>query len=208
MNNILIFGGGGIAQGMRDVFADENVVVLSQMDVDVISRSRVRQAVAFQKWDAVIVTAGVDDEKRPAHVIDVNLTGSLSVALEATQRSIPTILIASVAGLYGKPEHTAYCASKAGVISIVQSLGFKHRIWAISPGRVDTPMREAHYPNDTPGSRLAPTDVALVAKDMLHGRYPNGSNVIIRKVGLEKIVLQVEVNPWRETLNVGKPVTI
>ena len=54
--------------------------------------------------------------------IDVNLFGSYLIARESIAMGIDTmIFIASVAGMYGKPEHSGYSASKSGVISFVQS---------------------------------------------------------------------------------------
>jgi NAD(P)-dependent dehydrogenase (short-subunit alcohol dehydrogenase family) len=55
------------------------------------------------------------------------------------------INMSSQAGRRGEPQIVIYCASKAAVISITQSLGLeliKHKIYvnAIAPGVVDTPM--------------------------------------------------------------------
>ena len=53
--------------------------------------------------------------------------------------------VASVAGIRGLPGHGAYCASKAGVISYLESLrgemrGSGVKVVTIVPGYVDTPL--------------------------------------------------------------------
>jgi NAD(P)-dependent dehydrogenase (short-subunit alcohol dehydrogenase family) len=55
------------------------------------------------------------------------------------------VCTASVAGLQGAPELTAYCASKFAVVGIVQSLARELadrgiRVNGVAPGLVDTPM--------------------------------------------------------------------
>lgn len=210
---VLIFGHGGMADGLLDYFRGSSGVILHsyrQDEVDVRDRFRVREQIdSVNGVDWVINCAGIDKEDDPFNTIYTNLYGTLNVAQACGERGISSIHIASVAGLYGKPNHTAYCASKAGVISVVQSLGFTQPIWAISPGRVDTPMREAHYPNDTPGSRLEPQQIGRVVASIFDGKYEPGTNVIIRKVGLEDVFIEEHKGDgWRERLRVGQPVTI
>lgn len=184
---LLNFGGGRIAGAVVDTLVDWDHTILTKDTVDVTDRTAVQGALDRWAADAVLVTAGISTAS-PAEEIWVNLYGSLVVAHEATRRSLPTVLIASVAGMQGKPGHLGYAASKAGVISVVQSLASEgHDIWCVSPGRVDTPMRERDYPNDPPGSRLAPEEVAKVIDDILHGLYAPGANVVIRKVGLLRV---------------------
>ncbi len=205
----LIFGGGGIAAGIRAYVNGVRWTTLEKHDCDV--RERIPIAAAFRRYepDYVVFTAGVDNEAAVHDVIDTNLIGSLFVAQACAIRDIPCILIGSVAGLCGKPGHAVYSASKAGVISIVESLGFNYKIWGILPGRVNTKMRDDHYPNDTPGSRLEPEQIGFMVDDIFfNDLYLPGTNIIIRKIGLDRIEVEEVVNPWKEILNVGKPVTI
>lgn len=213
---VLIFGKGGISEGIKDALPRSEVVALSQESCDVTDGNQVWWMLENRHNmgndpDWVVNCAGIDEEGFlcGADTIDTNLIGSYFVAEQCVKRGIPCILIASVAGLYGKPAHAAYCASKAGVISLVQSWGFDHDIWAISPGRVDTPMREARYPNDTPGSRLSPLQIGAVVRDIMDGKYESGTNVIIRKQGLHEVIIEEHKGDgWKERLRVGEPVTI
>src|SRR4029077_8461453 len=84
-------------------------------------------------------------------VLDVNLTGAFLVSREAARklcRGGNLVLFASQYGLKGWPLWGAYCASKAGVLrladSLVSELAPKGiRVNTISPGTVDTEMVSA-----------------------------------------------------------------
>lgn len=212
---VLCFGAGGISQGIHDYLRDEVdfVFQLPREVCDVRFATQVQFAVQDYRPDWIINCAGVSYARSLSlgdvrEEIEVNLLGGINVATMAGD--IPQIHLISVAGLYGKPDHMGYCASKAGLRSVVQSLAMEgKRIWGISPGRVDTPMRERDYPNDTPGSRLDPEAIGCVVQEIMHGHYAPGSNVIIRKVGLVDVIVQVDDGgPWKKTLRVGEPVTI
>ena len=205
---ILILGGGGMSESFHGV-------KVPQSACDVRDRNEVDYHVDQHRPHVVILTAGVSNpspvaESQFVEEIDTNLIGAFNVAQSAIRHNVWTmIFIASVAGLYGKGNHAAYSASKAGVISLVQSLAMEgHDAYAVSPGRVDTPMRTKDYPLDTPGSRLQPDRVWTVIQNILDGHYAAGDNVIIRKVGLTNIIEKVAPVPWRDELCVGQPVTI
>lgn len=127
-------------------------------------------------------TADVVDQ-----VLRVNLLGSFIVARAAVAvlpRGGTLTLLASQAASHGSPGWSAYCASKAGVVRLVQSLAKEVgpdgiRVNAISPGTVESPMIDrlaeqlasarsvpvgdvlAGYRSDNPLGRLAqPQDIA------------------------------------------------
>jgi len=92
-------------------------------------------------------------------MLAVNLTGPFLV----TQTLMPyliqskgsIIMMASVAGMVGIKERTAYCATKGGLISLMRSIALDYvaegvRCNAICPGTVDTPWVDrmvASYPD-------------------------------------------------------------
>ncbi len=211
---IAIFGAGEIAeQGIVPVvgglLVDRDECDVTD-DVDVALRMRKLQP------DTVIYTAGVSHVARivdyhPAdwrHELEVNLLGAYHVARAAVVEGVETLIfVASLAGLYGKPEHSGYSASKSGLISLVQSLALEgHNAYAISPGRVHTQMRERDYPGEDPRTRLDPTTIGLLVQQILGGVYKPGDNLVIRMRGHEVLPLEVHRGDgWRERLRVGEP---
>ena len=141
-------------------------------------------------------------------VIDVNLTGAFLIAREATRhlgRGGNLVLFASQYGLKGWPLWGAYCASKAGVLRLADSLVGELapkgiRVNTISPGTVDTEMVaattaevarqsgtdvatiRAQYEAAIPMGRYArPEEMAYVAVALCSGlcSYVSGSNIVV-----------------------------
>lgn len=207
---MLIFGGGEIAEkGILPMVGG------TITNANVLDRGEVRRAVEINRPGVVVNCAGIsypamigeDDPEIWAGEIMVNLVGSYHVARAAVECSVPTmVFLASVAGLYGKPNHSGYCASKAGVISLVRSLAMEgHDAYAVSPGRVDTSMRERDFPGEDPRTRLNPLRIGAVIECILAGKYQAGDNIIVRKIGYEEHVRVDEGAPWRSWLRVGEP---
>ena len=94
--------------------------------------------------------------------IDVNLKAPFFLAQVVARHMVESgkggkiINIASTAGLIGVPEHSAYCASKGGLLTLTKTLAFElgeHNIQvnAICPAIVMTPMGRQVW--DHPGVR-------------------------------------------------------
>ena len=134
--------------------------------VDITSEPAVAAAAAAAisdrgSVDALVCTAAVLDFSPVAtmpldqwrRTIDVNLTGvflcNRAFVPHMTQRERGSIInISSVGGLRGHPEIAHYCASKAGVNSLSESLAREvgeHgvRVNAVCPGWVDARMGDA-----------------------------------------------------------------
>jgi len=141
-------------------------------------------------------------------VLEVNLTGTFLVAREASRhlrRGGNLVLVASQYGLKGWPLWGAYCASKAGVLRLADTLVGELapqgiRVNTISPGSVDTEMVaattaniarqsgadaatiRASYEEAIPMGRFAqPQEIASVAVALCSGlcSYVNGSNIVV-----------------------------
>jgi 2-C-methyl-D-erythritol 4-phosphate cytidylyltransferase len=134
-------------------------------------------AAAFGGIDHVICTAGVmrvgpsaaASAEELAEVIDVNVTGTLSVAraayphLRASQGSFT--VFASSSFSRGRANYVAYSGSKAAVVNIAQGLAEEWapdriRVNAVSPERTDTPMRRSAFPEESRAGMLQPGEVA------------------------------------------------
>ena len=213
---IAIFGGGEIAS--KGIVPAVGGTLVPYEDCDVRNIHEVTRTVERLRPETVIFTAGVS---RPRSVvvakpteyreeIETNLLGAFHVAHVGARLGVKTfVFIASLAGLYGKPDHAGYSASKAGLISLVQSLALEsHDAYAISPGRVDTSMRERDYPGEDPRTRLDPLVIGGVVRDILAGQYQPGDNVVVRMRGFDQLPLEVHSGDgWREKLMVGQPKT-
>lgn len=83
-------------------------------------------------------------------VIGVNLSGTFFVSRAAVphlleQPASAIVNVASLAGLIGQAYCAAYCASKAGVVSLTKTMGVEYvkrglRVNCVCPGGVPTPM--------------------------------------------------------------------
>ena len=216
---VLVFGKSDIGEGIKQLYLD--TVNIPKEECDVRDALQVRSTLEKYKPDVIVNCAGISHVQvvKDSNIdywkeeIDVNLTGSFIVARESINAGVKTmIFIASVAGMYGKPEHSGYSASKSGVISFVQSLGFEgYDAYSISPGRVDTKMRENDFPGEDKRTRLSTLQVAEIVKECVDGKYKPGDNVIIRKRGFRKLKRVDQGQPWKKYLNVqplGTPKTI
>jgi NAD(P)-dependent dehydrogenase (short-subunit alcohol dehydrogenase family) len=81
-------------------------------------------------------------------VLEVNLLGvmlTFQAAAQAMPRGGRLLATASIAGMHGEPNASAYCASKAGVIALVRTLAIELApggisVNAVAPGQVETGM--------------------------------------------------------------------
>jgi NAD(P)-dependent dehydrogenase (short-subunit alcohol dehydrogenase family) len=214
VKKILIFGESDIAAGVSKYYL--NTIIIPKEQCDIRNRLDVARIIKDHKPDVIINCAGVSNlqpvlnsnVEKWREEIDVNFLGSYHIARESVHINgdITLIFLASVAGKFGKPNHSGYCASKAGVISLVQSLSMEgYSAYAISPGRVDTKMREKDFPGEDRRTRLTTKDVAIIVKKCIEGQYQSGDNIIIRKRGFRKLSRIDKGQPWRQYLNV-KPI--
>jgi len=207
---VLIFGKSDIGEGIKQLYPD--TVNIPKEECDVRDYNAICTTLEKYKPDVIVNCAGIShvqvvkdsNIKHWQEEIEVNLLGSYLIARASINWNVKTmIFIASVAGMYGKPEHSGYSASKSGVISFVQSLGFEgYKAYSVSPGRVDTKMRENDYPGEDKRTRLSTLQVAEVVKECIDGKYEPGDNVVIRKKGFTKLKRVDKGQPWKKYLNV------
>ena len=214
---VLIFGGNSdMAPAIENELSQHVVIRVPKEVCDVTNPFEIQETLDTYKPDAVINLAGIS-QLQPIlgsdhfywwDEIEVNLVGSYLVAKYSIENNVQKLIfMGSVAGLYGKGTHSGYCASKAGVISLVQSLGMEgYDAYCISPGRVNTKMREKDFPGERVETRLDPTEIAQVVQDIIEGKYERGDNIIIRRKGVETQPIRIDKGePWKEELQVGQP---
>lgn len=167
--------------GVKAAYSVFDVEEMAQVEQGVAS-------IAFQlgSIDILINNAGVGDfgsfEDMPVEtwekVMKVNLFGVYYVAKAALpylkqNKEGDIVNVASTAGLKGAPNMSAYCASKAAVISLSQSLmaelrKFNIRVITLTPSTIATDMSiEGGLTDGNPEKVLQPEDFAEWVRDIL-----------------------------------------
>lgn len=148
----------------RDVssFPEDSQIKVAQADVadpEAVARA-VKTAAEGGRLDVCVANAGVFTEYRGFvdatveewdRLFRVNLLGVMVTLQAAVRRMLEDdgggrlLVTSSAAGVRGEAGWPAYCASKAGVIKIVESLAIELgpkgiTVNAVAPGEVDTPM--------------------------------------------------------------------
>ena len=123
----------------------------------------------FGKLDILVNNAGCGhqasiEETTKAdwdRIIDTNLTGVFLCSREAIKRFFrkqgfgQVITVCSIAGLYGGPQFSAYCAAKHGVAGLMRSVWLEGRKYGLKtstiyPARIATPFFDnyTHKPSN------------------------------------------------------------
>ncbi len=160
---------GALDQVAQDCAAEQGLQVvdpsrlrLIELDLRDTEGWRGHSARLLREWGCpqlVIACAGISRGVDLAHAQDLEVAGaimqtnwlaalgtlSLFIAPMCARGSGTLVGIASVAGVRGLPGHAAYSASKAALITSLESLRVELRprgvrVLTISPGFVDTPM--------------------------------------------------------------------
>ncbi|GAA1323885.1 SDR family NAD(P)-dependent oxidoreductase [Leucobacter albus] len=120
------------------------------------------------------------DEAEWWRVVETNLLGTFALVQEASSVMLETgrggriVVIVSEWGVTGWPEASAYAASKAGLISLVKSLGHELAsegifVNAVAPGVIDTPQL------------LVDAQSAGLSLDEMHAEY--ATNIPVGRIG-------------------------
>lgn len=141
---------------------------------------------SWGKIDILVNNAGITDtfsllestDEKYFHVYDINVFGTLRITREVVKYMKDTggsiINTASMVGISGSTNQTAYASSKAAIINLTICLakelgGYNIRVNAVAPGVVGTDMVKENVSeqmmnymiNATPLKRMAtPTDIA------------------------------------------------
>jgi len=172
---VVVTGGtSGIGAATAQRFREEgcDVIILARrsgpdvLPCDVSNREQVTAAFArIGHLDVLVNNAGVSyrgpaldiSEEQWAEVLATNLSGAFWVAQAAGRSMLDgaggvILNTASTNALLGYRHYAHYNATKAGLVSLTQSLALewapKVRVNAVCPGYVLTPMQEAEYTPD------------------------------------------------------------
>ncbi len=166
------------AEGAKVVLAARNKAKLTKLqaelagsialELDVRDAAAVQRALEPLAIDIAVPNAGLARGVDPvqkgspedwAEVLDTNVKGVLHVLRAVTPGMIArkrgdVVLIGSVAGRQAYPGGNVYCASKAAVRSLYESLRYDlHdtgiRVSTVDPGMVRTPFSDVRFKGDT-----------------------------------------------------------
>lgn len=132
------------------------------------------------KIDILVNCAGIGGSEKPIvkmedpdwdNVININLKGAYRLAQEAVRGMIERneggriINVASIGGLAGIPNMSAYCVSKAGLIQLTKVMSLewvRYNILAnaLLPGYIETPMNTEFFASEA-GQRVIKGNVPM-----------------------------------------------
>jgi NAD(P)-dependent dehydrogenase (short-subunit alcohol dehydrogenase family) len=156
----------------------------------------------FGRLDCVVNNAGVVTVARLDRLarhdleamVRVNLLGPLLMARAALpvlrrRRRGAIVNVASLLGKEGVGDYVTYCATKFGMIGLTEALADELRgtgvlVWAVCPGRVDSPMaRKTGVTKRERADLIAPESVArvIVALVTRRRRRPSGASVDVTR---------------------------
>ena len=148
------------AASLREEGSEASAYVVDVTDERSVREGMARAAEELGGLDTIVANAGIftldpisqvtlDDFER---TIRVNLTGTfltLKYGVDHLRRAGGGVMLctASQAGLRGWPEMTSYCASKFGIVGMVQALAQELapdiRVCGVAPGVTETDMQDA-----------------------------------------------------------------
>lgn len=208
---ILITGGkGDIAQAIvRQLMgAEHEIFAVSKKELDVTDNEAVYTYMNILKPDIVINNAGLiipDAVLGSSYVewmdqIQVNLIGTFNVCYQALRVGATQIInIGSSAGAKGKAEWSAYCAAKAGVERLTESLHAEgHRATCLRIGRTKTKMRHELFGDEDPTTLLTPEQVAEWVEEVIANPWVYSGTVLDVSINDPRAFAE-----WREAWQYG-----
>jgi NAD(P)-dependent dehydrogenase (short-subunit alcohol dehydrogenase family) len=172
-----------VAAGIRDR-GGRAVYVKTDVTDEASVHGAVQQAVShFGHLDIVVANAGIAETKGPIHELDVpawkrvlgiDLTGLALVNKHGIGQMVQqgrggaVVNIASILGLVGQANSSAYSAAKAAVVNLTRSIALTYaaqgiRVNSVSPGYTNTPL-VAGLPEDVRGGMLGKEPIGRLAE--------------------------------------------
>lgn len=177
------------------------VVTADVSDLEAVRTAVGQAAQALGGLDVVVNAAGIAslgdiDEMPPdewRRMIDINLMGNYHVARAVWPHMKgkgggSIVMISSGSGRRAHAGWSAYCASKFGVMGLVDALakeGRPHgiRCNVICPGPTDTDQRASNFPGEDKSKLLQPEDIAEAAVFFAsdESRWVSGPGIDVRR---------------------------
>jgi 3-oxoacyl-[acyl-carrier protein] reductase len=191
---ILITGGrGDIAQGIKKILEQQNYEVSApgKEEMNVTNPEQIATYFSNIKPDILINCAGyimpssIKDSSYDEWTkhLEINLTGTFLCSKIAILSGCSVIInIVSTSAFEGRPNWGAYSASKAGVISLTETLAREgYNCYSLSPSRTATKMRTNLFPNEDPKTLMKPERIGEFILKIMNKEFENGSHIILTK---------------------------
>jgi NAD(P)-dependent dehydrogenase (short-subunit alcohol dehydrogenase family) len=192
--NVLITGGGGtMAQAIKKILEENhyNVYAPTKEEMDITNELLIEKVMIDYAPDILINNAGYIIPNSIKNIslgewekhLKINLTGAFLCSKEAILNGCKVIInIGSTSAFEGRATWGAYCASKAGGISLIETLVEEGiEAYSINPARTDTKMRKGLFPNEDPNTLMPPERIGKFILRILNKEFENGSHLIITK---------------------------
>lgn len=191
---VLITGGNGtMAQAIKKLLEknDYNVCAPSKEEMNITNPEEVATYFGLNNPDILINCAGyikpssIKDSSYDEWVkhLEINLTGTFLCCKIAILNNCKIIInIGSTSAFEGRGTWGAYCVSKAGIISLTETLveeGIES--YSLNPARTATKMRKNLFPNEDPNTLMSPERIGEFVLKILNKEFENGSHIILTK---------------------------
>jgi len=191
---VLITGGNGtMAQAIKEILVNYGYIVYApnKEEMNITNPEQVADYFKLIQPDILINCAGyikpssIKDSSYDEWIkhLEINLTGTFLCSKIAILNECKIIInIGSTSAFEGRATWGAYCASKAGIISLTETLveeGIK--AYSLNPARTATKMRERLFPNEDPTTLMPPDRIGIFVLRILNSDFENGSHIIVTK---------------------------
>jgi len=191
---VLITGGQGtIAQAIKEKLEDWEFEVLAptRQELDVTNEANVKRYIYSKFPDILINCAGyiqpnkIKDSASMEFVthFEVNVFGAyFCIKYFILSGGKKVINIGSTSALEGRDSWGAYCASKAALMSLTETIAKENvEAYNLHPSRTNTKMRDNLFLKEDKSTLMNPKRVADFVIKILNKEFPNGSSIIVKK---------------------------
>jgi 3-oxoacyl-[acyl-carrier protein] reductase len=201
---VLVTGGeGDIAQAIKKRLKKEYYIHTPNKNMlDVTNIGNVISYMSIIKPDILINNAGYITIEKLSNLtiyevkkhFNINTFGTFLCTKHALKHGCKLVInIGSSAGTHGKPLWTAYCASKAAVHSMTQSLGEEgYPVTCLSIGRTDTKMRHKLFPDEDKNTLLSTGEVTDTIEKLIKNYKLYIGKIIHLKKDRGRIIWTIE----------------
>lgn len=196
MKALITGGKGNIAQAIKLELLKNGfrVDTPSHQELDVTDIDDVIEYMKRNQVDVLVNCAGYIDPRPIINMsmnkfekhFSVNVLGAFICSKYALLRNPKCIIIniGSSAGLKGKKDWSAYCASKAALISLTESMHEEgYKAVCVSIGRTKTKMRFYLYGQEDDDTLLMPREVGYIVEKVISAiDIFSGKNINVKKV--------------------------